>query len=196
MKSIIEKAKKAFESNALDDDPDKLLNIYKTLKERLDENEGPIRRVLELTHEELEYEEIFQLLSQMPKNISGYKKTLFSQKNNENFTYSTYQVPVGIVVIEADNAKDAIESMFSAVATKNSLILMQSKDNPYRIEKLLEIIIGECIGKFNVDRNLIQILENEKIDTTLANVYISKDKQVTKKQLITAYVLILQSLQK
>ncbi len=189
MNSIIEKAKKAFEVYALDDDPDKVLDIYRTLKERLDENEGPIRRVLELTHEELGYEDIVQLLSKTTPNISGYKKTLFSQRINENFTYSTYQVPVGIVAVEADNTRDAIESMFSAVTTKNSLILMQDKDNPHRIEKLLEIIIGECIVKFNLDRNLIQILEKDKIDSNFVDVYISKDKQVTKKQPSDIYYL-------
>ena len=86
MNSIIEKAKKAFEVYALDDDPDKVLDIYRTLKERIDENEGPIRRVLELTQEELGYEDIVQLLSQTTKNISGYKKQASGRRKTTSFT--------------------------------------------------------------------------------------------------------------
>lgn len=179
---IIENAKKAFEKYALDDDPDKTVKICNTLKERLDENEGSIRRVLELTNDETDYEDIVQILTNNIKKISEYKKNLYGKKVDEHFIYHEYQVPFGVVAVEVNNTKDAIENLFAAVVTRNAIILMESNDNPYRIEKLIEIIIGECLEKFDLDRNLIQILENEKVSKDLVDLYIDENKQVIKKQ--------------
>ncbi len=186
---FIRKAKNAFETYALADDPEETNKICNTLIDRLDENESAIRRVLELTHEEIEYEDIVNILKGEMRSINEYKKTIFTQKVDEQFIYQTYQVPVGIIAIETDDTKKAVENMFKAIVTRNAIILVQSKNNKYRIEKLLLMIIGECLKKYNLDSDLIQILVNDNIPQKQVDLYISKEDQTYEKKESDVYYI-------
>lgn len=185
---IIERAKKAFEIYAINTNPDITVDIFNILKQRLDENDGAIKRLLTITKEELEYEDIINLLENEEKQINEYKKTEKVQKIDNKFIFSKYQVPVGIIVVETDDTKEVIQNIFKAIITRNAIIIKQNRENPYRIEKLILMIVRECLNKFELDENIVQIIEKQEIPKDQVDVYINKEENVKKQRSPKLYI--------
>lgn len=186
---IIKKAKKAFEVYALNKDAEITKKIVKTLKERLEENEGAIQRLINISKEEIEYEEIISMLEEESKEIEEYKKTEYMKKIDDKFIYSKYQVPVGIILIETDDVKEAIRNIYKGIITRNAIIIKQNKENIYRIERLILMIVQECIKKYGVDENIVQIIEKEEVAVEKVDVYINKEENKVGKERSNIYYI-------
>lgn len=186
---IIRKAKKAFEIYALNKDIEITEKIVKTLKERLEENEGAIERLIHISKEKIEYNDIVDMLEEENKDIDEYKKTEYMEKIDEKFIYSKYQVPVGIILIETDDVKEAIRNIFKGIITRNAIIIKQTKENIYRIERLILMIMQECIKKYGIDENIVQIIEEEEVPVEKVNVYINKEENKKGKERSKIYYI-------
>ena len=161
----------------------------KTLKERLEENEGAIQRLINISKEEIEYEEIISMLEEESKEIEEYKKTEYMKKIDDKFMYSRYQVPVGIVLIETEDVKEAIRNIYKGIITRNAIIIKQNKENIYRIERLILMIVQECIKKYGVDENIVQIIEKEEVAVEKVDVYINKEENKGGKERSNIYYI-------
>lgn len=190
--NIIEKAKKAFENFALNENIQLEQEIYNIVEERIEANKQQIERLIELTKEETSYENILNILKEESKNINEYKKTIRMIKTEDNFLFSTYQVPLGIIGIELETTEEKIRQIFKAITTKNAIIIVEGKENIRRVDKLIMLIVKSCLTKLGMDENIVQIVSKEEIseqDKNELDMYITEKKnKIMKKETDMMYI--------
>lgn len=160
---IIIKAKEAYKNYVLNSDYKLGENIYKLIKERITANKKEIENLIELNKDATTYSEIMQILEKEKQTLNEYKKTNVMSKIDNKFMFSQYQVPVGIIAIKTDNCYIAIQNIFKAICTRNAIVVIEDNYNEYSIEKLVLLIVQEAIKNFNIDENIIQIVDKNLI---------------------------------
>ena len=175
---IIINAKDAYQKYVLNSDYKLGENIYKTIRERLNINKDAIEKLIEINRDAITYREIIELLDKEEQNLQEYKKTNIMTQIDSKFIFSQYQVPVGIIAIKTNNSHIAIQNIFKAVCTRNAIIVIEKEYNDKSIENLILLIVQECLKKFNVDENIIQIINNDAVNENDLNefdIIISED---------------------
>ena len=149
-------ARRAYRKYVINNNKNISNEIFDYIQNKLQENETEINKLIEINKDEISFENILEYLEKEKKNNSKFKL-----KNEKT---GSYNVPVGVIGIECENAKDAIQSMFKAISTRNSIMVLHDNFSKYSTESLILLIIKECLKNFYVDENLIQMFEKEEID--------------------------------
>ena len=68
-----------FDILSLNKDVEITEKIVRTLKERIEENEGAIERLINISKEQIEYKDIVDMLEKESKKIEEYKKTEYME---------------------------------------------------------------------------------------------------------------------
>lgn len=160
---IIKKAKNAYQNYVLNSDYKLGENIYNLIKERIKVNKDQIEKLIEINRVATTYSEILEILEKEEKNLKDYKKTNIMSKIDNKFMFSQYQVPVGIIAVKANSFYIAIENIFKAVGTRNAIVVIEENYNEHSIENLILLIVQEALKKFNINENIIQIVNKEAI---------------------------------
>ena len=160
---IIMNAKIAYQDYVLNSDYELGENIYKTIKERLSINEEAIKKLIEINKESITYSKIIELLDEEKQNLQEYKKTNIMAKIDNKFIFSQYQVPVGIIAIKTNDSNIVIQNIFRALFTRNAIVVIEKEYKDKSIENLILLIVQECLKKFNINENIIQIVKNDAI---------------------------------
>lgn len=160
---IIIKAKNAYQNYVLNSDYKLGESIYNLIKTRIAVNKDQIEKLIELNRVATTYSEILELVDKEEKNLKDYKKTNIMSKIDNKFMFSQYQVPVGIIAIKTNNSYIAMQNIFKAVGTRNAIVVIEENYNEHSIENLLLLIVEEALKKFNIDENIIQIVDKETI---------------------------------
>lgn len=182
---IIINAKTAYQDYVLNSDYKLGENIYKTIRERLNINKDAIEKLIEINKEATTYSEINELLVKEEQNLQEYKKTNIMSKIDNKFIFSQYQVPVGIIAIKTNNSYIAIQNIFRAICTRNAIVIVEKEYNDKSIEKLILLIVQECLKKFNINENIIQIVDSKLINENDFNefdIMILEDGQAISKE--------------
>lgn len=148
-------------------------DILSLVKEKIKENESKIKKLIEINEDDISYNDIFQLLEKEEKAVNEFK---FKDIKTER-----YNVPIGVIGVECNSSKEAIENIFKSISTRNSFIILQEKYNKYSIEALILLIVKECIKSFYIDDNIIQMYEDNMVQKAQLDKLIKKDKDVTSK---------------
>lgn len=160
---IIIKAKNAYQNYVLNSDYKLGEKIYSLIKERIKINKDQIEKLIEINRVATTYSEILEILEKEEKNLKDYKKTNIMSKIDNKFMFSQYQVPVGIIAVKTNSFYIAIENIFKAVGTRNAIVVIEENYNEHSIENLILLIVQEALKKFNIDQNIIQIVNKEEI---------------------------------
>lgn len=160
---IIIKAKNAYQNYVLNSDYKLGEKIYSLIKERIKINKDQIEKLIEINRVATTYSEIIEILEKEEKNLKDYKKTNIMSKIDNKFMFSQYQVPVGIIAVKTNSFYIAIENIFKAVGTRNAIVVIEENYNEHSIENLILLIVQEALKKFNIDQNIIQIVNKEEI---------------------------------
>lgn len=160
---IIIKAKNAYQNYVLNSDYKLGEKIYTLIKERIKVNKEQIEKLIEINRVATTYSEIIEILEKEEKNLKDYKKTNIMSKIDNKFMFSQYQVPVGIIAVKTNSFYVAIENIFKAVGTRNAIVVIEENYNEHSIENLILLIVQEALKKFNIDQNIIQIVNKEEI---------------------------------
>lgn len=160
---IIINAKNAYQNYVLNSDYKLGEKIYSLIKERIKINQDQIEKLIEINRVATTYSEILEILEKEEKNLKDYKKTNIMSKIDNKFMFSQYQVPVGIIAVKTNSFYVAIENIFKAVGTRNAIVVIEENYNEHSIENLILLIVQEALKKFNIDENIIQIVNKESI---------------------------------
>lgn len=160
---IIINAKNAYQNYVLNSDYKLGENIYNLIKERIKINKEQIEKLIEINRVATTYSEILEILEKEEKNLKDYKKTNIMSKIDNKFMFSQYQVPVGIIAVKTNSFYIAIENIFKAVGTRNAIVVIEENYNEHSIENLILLIVQEALKKFNINENIIQIVNKEAI---------------------------------
>lgn len=160
---IIINAKNAYQNYVLNSDYKLGEKIYSLIKERIKINKDQIEKLIEINRVATTYSEIIEILEKEEKNLKDYKKTNIMSKIDNKFMFSQYQVPVGIIAVKTNSFYVAIENIFKAVGTRNAIVVIEKNYNEHSIENLILLIVQEALKKFNINENIIQIVNKESI---------------------------------
>lgn len=160
---IIINAKNAYQNYVLNSDYKLGEKIYSLIKERIKINKEQIEKLIEINRVATTYSEILEILEKEEKNLKDYKKTNIMSKIDNKFMFSQYQVPVGIIAVKTNSFYIAIENIFKSVGTRNAIVVIEENYNEHSIENLILLIVQEALKKFNIDQNIIQIVNKEEI---------------------------------
>ena len=160
-------ARRAFRKYVINNNKDISSDILSYVVGKIEENEDEIKKIIEINEDSISYGEILNMLENEKKNIECYKSK--SQKTG------FYNVPVGVIGIECDDAKKAIDAMFKAISTRNSIIVLHDDYNKYSTESLILLIVKECLKNFYIDDNIIQMFAKDEIDISKLDKYIELD---------------------
>lgn len=160
---IIKKAKNAYQNYVLNSDYKLGEKIYSLIRERIKVNKEQIEKLIEINRVATTYSEILEILEKEEKNLKDYKKTNIMSKIDNKFMFSQYQVPVGIIAVKTNSFYIAIENIFKAVGTRNAIVVIEENYNEHSIENLILLIVQEALKKFNINENIIQIVNKEAI---------------------------------
>lgn len=160
---IIINAKNAYQNYVLNSDYKLGEKIYSLIKERIKINKEQIEKLIEINRVATTYSEILEILEKEENNLKDYKKTNIMSKIDNKFMFSQYQVPVGIIAVKTNSFYVAIENIFKAVGTRNAIVVIEENYNEHSIENLILLIVQEALKKFNIDENIIQIVNKESI---------------------------------
>lgn len=169
-------ARRAYRKYVINNNKNISKEVLSYVIDRIKENETKIRQIIEINNDELSYEEILEMLENENESIGRYKE----QNDKTGF----YNVPIGVVGIECNDAKDTIEGIFKAISTRNSIIVLHNNYNVYSTESLILLIVKECLKNFYIDDNLIQMFEKEEIDLKKLDKLIQKDGEITGNKLV------------
>jgi len=181
---IIENAKNAYIDNYLKADEVTNEKVVKIIKERIEENKENIKKLIEINDEKITYEKIEKIIQDGAKEIEEYKKSGDMRKIDEKYIFSTYKVPVGIIGIETESKEEIIKNIIKAIVTKNAIIIINEKNEEYSIENLILLIVQEVLNKFEIDKNIIQIINKKEIKKQECDVYIENGGNLYKKEKI------------
>lgn len=149
-------ARRAFRRYVINNNKKISADILSYIEEKIKENEEEIKKLIIMNNDNISYEDIQKLIENEIKNVSEFK--------HKNPKTGRYNVPIGVIGIECDNAKNSINGMFKAISTRNSIIILHDKYNKYSTEALILLIIKECLKNFYIDDNLIQMYSKEEVD--------------------------------
>ncbi len=174
-------ARKAYRKYVINNSKNISTEILSFIKEKIKDNESKIRELIEMNEDDISYEEILEIWENEEKATSEFKL-----KNDET---NRYNVPIGVIGVECDNSKEAIENIFRAISTRNAIIILHNNYNEYSIESLILLIVKECLKMFYIDDNIIQMDEKISIEINKLDKVIEKDKDITDKNVSnTIYV--------
>ena len=145
-------------------------DILSYISNKIYENEEKIRKIIEINKDSISFFDIVQLIEEEKKSINQFKL-----RNNE---LSCYQVPVGVIGVLCQDAKQAILGMLKAISTRNSVIILENDYNKYSTEALICLIIQECLKNFYIDDNLVQIVDKIEVDLSKLDRIINESNNV------------------
>lgn len=170
----IENARRAFRKYVINNSKNISADVLTFIADKIEENHKKISKIIEINNDDITYHDILQMVIDEKKYTSNFKK-----KNDKT---SRYNVPIGVIGIECENAKDSIESMLKAISTRNSIIILHDSFNKYSTEALILLIMKECLKNYYIDDDIIQMYGIEEIDLSKLDKVIRKNGTKVEKE--------------
>lgn len=160
-------ARRAFRKYVINNNKNISNDILSYVIKKIEENEDEIKKIIEINKDDISFEDILNMLKTEMENVNCFKSR--SKKTG------LYNVPIGVIGVECDKAKNTIDAIFKSVSTRNAIIVLHKNYNKYSTEALILLIVKECIKNFYIDDNIIQMFEKNEIDLSNLDRYIEID---------------------
>ena len=174
-------ARRAYRKYVINNDKNVSNDVFQYIENRIYANETEIRQLIDMNDDKIKFEDILSCIEKEKANTNQFK--------TKNPKTGYFNVPVGVIGIECADAKDAIESIFKAISTRNSIMILHNNYNKYSTESLVLLITKECLKNFYIDDNIVQMFGKEEIDTSKLDKVIYKNgENVTRNTANTIYI--------
>lgn len=162
-KEYIEEIRKASNDYRLNSKYMLTENILQYIKERIIVNKDEIKKLIELKKDNFVYENIESVINNEIDNSNQYKeyKDLKIDKKI-NFMSVKILMPVGIIAIEAYDTIEVIKYFIKAIQSRDGVVISDIEYDDTNVKTFIMEIIKECLMKFNVSENLIDIIPYEE----------------------------------
>ena len=160
-------ARRAYRKYVINNNKDISCEVLSYIVEKIEENREKINQIIEINKDNITYQRIAEMILDEKSEVSKFK--------SKELKSGRYNVPVGVIGVECENAEDAIKAMLKAISTRNSVIILHENFSKYSTESLIMLIIKECLKNFYIDDNIIQMFGKEEIDLLKLDRLIKKD---------------------
>ena len=82
----------------------------------------------------------------------------------QGFVRGILNTPKGVVLKEESNVEKVIELYIDAILSRNAIVISDIEYSEISVKKLILEIIQIALEKFEVDKNLIQLLPYEEVN--------------------------------
>ncbi len=167
-------ARKAFRRYIINNTKELPETILSLALEQVNNNKEQINKIIEINNDTITFDDILYIFEVEKGKINEYK--LKNKKNN------CYQVPVGVMGVVCTTVEQCIKNMIRAIVTRNSIIILQEKNNKYSTQSLILLIFKECLKNLGIDDNIIQLKETQEIDISKFDRFIDSNANLTEKE--------------
>lgn len=167
-------ARRAFRKYVINNTKNISKDVLSAIAQKIEENEERISKIIEINEDNITYHEIWEMVIDEKQNTSKFKK--------KNLKTGRYNVPIGVIGVECESARDAIANMLRAISTRNAVIVLHQNYNQYSTEALILLIIKDCLKSYYIDDNIVQMYGIEEIDLSKLDKLIRKNDKPVKKE--------------
>lgn len=157
-------AKNAYENYNLNNEYKLSEKILEYVKERIEKNKSEIEKIIRIYKRNFTYEDLKKVIDEEIEEGIEYKKQINLLKRDDNFVSAKYLNAIGIVGVECYDVLDTVKYMIRAIKTRNAIILSDVEYDETDEKHLILMIIEESLNKFNIKKELIQIIPYEECD--------------------------------
>lgn len=158
----IENLNRAYETYNLNIDDNIDSKILEFIEKCLDERKQEITNLLEVNKDNITYEDIVKVFIEEKKKKTEYKKERNFTKIDDKYIFSNYTTSIGLIVIETSNVFDIVRYFVGAIKSRSVVVISSIEYSELDIRLLLQMIFKDCIKKYGVDENIINILPYEE----------------------------------
>lgn len=133
--------------------------IIDYLSERIKLNKDMIEKLLEITNEPLDILKVQDFFNKK----SLYKKHKTFKMTNEGFVNGTLITGKGVILKEESLPEKVIEAYIDAILSRNAVVISDEEYSEISVKNLFLEIMQIALEKFDVDKNLIQLLPADEI---------------------------------
>ena len=163
-------ARKAFRQYVINNKIDISTDILVFVKEKIQKSSSKMKRLIKINKEDISYEDIIRLLDDEIVNVANFKK--------RNEKTKRFNIPIGVIGVECNDSKTAVENIFKAVSTRNAIMILQDAYNEYSIEALVLMMVKESLKHFNVSGDLVQLFDKIEIDERQLDKIIKGNREI------------------
>lgn len=183
--------KYAYETYNLDKREEVSKEVLEYIRERLIANRDMLEQLLEITGENLIFEDIINSFNKEVKQEDIYKKEKKSKLNELGFISNIYSTSIGVVCIETPEPLLIIKYFISAIKSRNSIIISDIEFAEESVKSAFWIIFTEALKKFKINPNIINIIPYEECNYELFDkVIIVDENQIIDNKRITDEIFI------
>lgn len=141
--------------------------IIEYVAKRIEENEEQILKLASITKESINMEKIYEIF----KKENRYKSSKSITMDVNSFMSGTLVTPKGVILKEESNIEKVVEIYVDAILSRNAVVISDIDYLEVSVKNLILEIIQIALEKFNVDRNLVQLLPYEEVNNEEFNMY-------------------------
>jgi len=141
--------------------------IIEYILERIKENKEAIENLVKITKEKINMKKIYEILTKE----SRYKSSKGITKDTNGFISGTLITPKGVILKEEYDIEKVVEIYIDAILSRNAVVISDKEYLDVSVKKLILEIIQIALEKFEVDKNLIQLLPYEEVNNEEFNMY-------------------------
>lgn len=142
-------------------------DVTKYITERIKANQDSIDKLLKITKETLDINNILEKLNAESKYKA--QKTITMDANG--FVNGTLITAKGVLLKEESNVEKVIQIYIDAILSRNAVVIADKAYSEISVKKLILEIMQIALEKFGVDKNLIQLLPSEEVSNKEFNTY-------------------------
>lgn len=148
-------------------------DILEYILQRIAANRDMIEKLLEITNEKMDFSKVEDLFK---SKESKYKKNKKIAINEDGFINGTLITQKGVILREESNVEKVIETYIDAILSRNAMVIADREYLEVSVKNLILEIIHEALAKFEVDKNLIQLLPYEEVNEDEFSNYLGNNK--------------------
>ena len=155
------KLNKAYEEYNLDKRENISIKVLNYIKNRLIENKVELQELSEML-DDISYMEIEKIFLEEAFNIEEYKKEKLLKRLENNFMYGIYTTSVGNVAVECEKTEDVLKYFIYAIKSRNTITISDLEYRDNDLKHVILLIFTEALQKFDINKNLINIMPYEE----------------------------------
>jgi hypothetical protein len=138
--------------------------ILNYILSRIKENKNEIEQLLKIYNDNSTYEMIEQTLENEIEDISCYGdySNLSIDKEN-NFLSANIKSNIGLIAVESYKILDIIKWLTKAIKFRNGIVISDAEYSENNAKMLILYIFKECLEKYNISKELINICPYEGV---------------------------------
>ncbi|MBE5812220.1 MAG: hypothetical protein E7314_01015 [Clostridiales bacterium] len=147
-------------------------HIMEYISERINANKDSIEKLVNITKEKID----MKIVNRILKKESKYKVKKTFAIDQAGFVRGALVVPKGLILKEESDIEKVIELYVDAILSRNALVISDIEYLDVSVKKFILEIMQIALEKFEVDKNLIQLLPYEEINDKEFNEYKENNK--------------------